>query len=188
MKNNGRLIVISGPSGAGKSTLLKRLLEKYKDRLKFSVSFTSRRPRVGEKDGEDYFFVSQEQFEKDIKDNIFLEWAIVHGNYYGTSKKYIEDIINSGFDCILDIDVQGGLNLMNKKIDALYIFISPPSIDVLKERLLKRSTDTLETIEKRIKNAENEIKYKDYYQYIVINDDIDIAFKELEKIIFKDIK
>jgi len=180
----GKLIVISGPSGAGKSTLLKMLLEKYKDKFRFSVSFTSRKPRIGEKDGEDYFFISQEEFEKNIKENIFLEWAVVHGNYYGTSKKYIEDIINSGFICILDIDVQGALNLMNKKIEALYIFISPPSIEILKERLLKRNTDTLETIERRIKNAENEMKYKDYYNHIVINDEIDRAFKELEDIIF----
>jgi len=180
----GRLIVISGPSGAGKSTLLKMLLEKYKGSLKFSVSFTSREPRVGEIDGQDYFFISQEQFEKDIKDDIFLEWAVVHGNYYGTSKKYIEDIINCGIDCILDIDVQGALNLMNKKIDALYIFIAPPSIEELKKRLLNRNTDTLETIEKRIKNAENEMKYKDYYNYVVVNDDLNEAFKKLERIVF----
>ncbi len=183
-KKKGRIIVISGPSGAGKSTLLKMLLEKYKEKIKFSVSFTSRSPRKGEIDGQDYFFITQEEFEKDIQNDIFLEWAIVHGNYYGTSKKYIEEIINSGFDCILDIDVQGARNLMNKKIDALYIFIAPPSIEELKKRLLNRNTDTIETIEKRIKNAEEEMKYKDYYNYIVINDNLEIAFKNLEKIIF----
>lgn len=183
-EKKGRLIVLSGPSGAGKSTLLKMVLKKYKKKVKFSVSFTSRKSRKGEKNGEDYFFITQEEFEKNIQNNIFLEWAIVHGNYYGTSKKYIEDIINDGFDCILDIDVQGAFNLKKNNITALYIFISPPSLEELKERLLKRNTDSLETIEKRIKNAEEEMKYKNYYDHVIINDNLNVAFKELEQIIF----
>ncbi len=180
----GRLIVISGPSGVGKSSLLKKLLTTYKGKMLFSVSYTSRERRGEEVDGVDYNFISQDEFEEKIKENVFLEWAIVHGNYYGTSNRYINNIINKGMDCILDIDVQGGLNLMSKKVDALYIFIAPPSIETLRERLTARATDSIETINRRVDNAKRELLEKDKYQYVVINDNFDIAFDRLEKIIY----
>ena len=183
-KQKGRIIVISGPSGVGKSSLLKKLLEKYEDRLRFSVSYTSRNKRVGEIDGVDYYFISNDEFKRDVDEGMFLEWAQVHDNFYGTSKRMVEEIVNNGFDCILDIDVQGSQNLMNKGIVATYIFIAPPSIESLKERLFKRSTDSTEVINKRLKNAEIELKYKDKYEHIVVNDSLDRAFSDLEKIIY----
>ena len=130
------------------------------------------------------FFVAKEDFEEDIKKDLFLEYAVVHGNYYGTSKTFIENVIKSGKECLLDIDVQGGLNLMSRKIDAMYIFIAPPSFEVLKERLFNRSTDSEDVIEKRLKNAKFELEQKEKYDYIVINDELDRAYEELKKIIF----
>jgi guanylate kinase len=179
-----RLVVVSGPSGVGKSALLKEILKKYRDKIEFSVSYTSRPIREGETEGVDYHFVDKTEFEKGIADNLFLEWARVHDNYYATSRQKVEEIINKGKDCLLDIDVQGASNLMKNNVNAVYIFIAPPDIDTLKKRLLKRNTDSIETIEKRIKNAEKEMDSKDKYHYIVINDDFNRALKELEKIIF----
>ena len=184
MNNHGRLIVVSGPSGAGKSSLLKKLLTKYKSRILFSVSYTSREKRIGEEDGVDYNFISKKEFEDKIKNNIFLEWAIVHSNYYGTSSEYIKNIIDKGIDCILDIDVQGGLNLMSKNIEAIYIFIAPPNIETLRERLIGRATDSIEVINKRVENAKKEMLEKDKYQYVIINDNFDDTFDKLEKIIY----
>lgn len=185
MNKKGRLIVITGPSGVGKTTLIKKLLNEYKDKVYFSVSFTSRLPRDSEIDGVDYYFISKEEFKKRVKRNKFLEYALVHDNYYGTDKKLVEDTVFSGKDCLLDIDVQGGLNLMSKNIKAIYIFIAPPSIITLKKRLLKRYTDTYDVIEKRVINAEKEIKEKDNYQYIITNDNFNKAYKELKTILFK---
>ena len=182
--NNKRLIVVSGPSGVGKSALLREILKKYGEMIEFSVSYTSRKMRDGEKEGIDYHYVSREEFEQGIEKGLFLEWANVHDNYYATSKEKVEEIIKKGKNCLLDIDVQGASNLMKNKVDAVYIFISPPDIETLRERLTKRNTDSIDTINKRIKNAEKEIEYRDKYQYIVINDDFNMALKELENIIF----
>jgi guanylate kinase len=183
--NKGILFVISGPSGAGKSSLIKEVLRRHKEKLGFSVSCTSRKIREGEKEGIDYFFISEDDFREKIDKDIFLEWAYVHGNYYGTSKEYIESIIIQGKNCILDIDVQGALILMDKKIEATYIFVAPPSIESLRKRLMQRGTDVRETIELRVKNAELELKFTNKYQYIVINDNFDRALSELENIILK---
>jgi len=180
--HKGRLLVVSGPSGVGKTTLIKMLLDKYKNDITFSVSHTSRGPRKGEMNGKDYIFVTKNEFKDGIKKDIFLEYAKVYENFYGTSKEQVEKVINSGKDCLLDIDVQGGISLMEKNIKAVYIFIAPPSLDVLKERLFKRSTDSVEVINKRLSVAEREIKQKDRYDYVIINENLDKAFTDLEKI------
>lgn len=182
MSKKGRLIVISGPSGVGKTTLLKKLLTKYKDHICFSISHTSRKKRKGEVDGKDYIFVSKSEFQDGIDKDVFLEYAVVHDNYYGTSSKQIEEVTDSGVDCLLDIDVQGGVCLMEKEIKALYIFIAPPSIDVLKERLLKRSSETDKQMATRLSNAEKELAEIDRYDHVVVNEDLEQAFSDLEKI------
>lgn len=184
MATKGRLIVVTGPSGVGKTTLLKKMLESHKKEMCFSVSHTSRAARNGEKEGIDYHFVSKEEFEKGIKNKIFLEYAEVHGNLYGTSKKCVDDILCSHKYCLLDIDVQGGLTLMSKNIDALYIFIAPTNLEVLKERLKKRAADTDEVIQKRVNVASDELKHKDKYDHVVVNDELEKAYNELEEIIF----
>ncbi len=179
------VIVISGPSGVGKSTLLKKIFEEYGDRVAFSVSYTSRPPRPGEVDGVDYFFVGPEVFKKNIDNGVFVEWANVHGNYYGTSKEYIRKINDSGRICILDIDVQGALQVKKSGISAKYVFIAPESIEVLRERLIKRGTETLDVIELRIENAKKELTQKENYEYIIKNNDFDKAYNELERVIFQ---
>lgn len=178
MKEKNLIIVLSAPSGAGKTTLCKALLKKFPEIL-YSVSCTSRPPRKGEKNGRDYFFVSKEEFEKMIKNNEFIEWAKVHGYYYGTPLKNIETAKKLKRDIVLDIDVQGGRKIKKKFKDAVMIFISPPSIKVLKERLIKRGKDSLKEIEKRIRIAKLEMKEKIFYDYEIINDDLKEAKKKL---------
>jgi guanylate kinase len=178
-EKKGAILIISGPSGCGKSTLLK---EVYKDinNYYFSISTTTRAPRVGEVNGVDYFFVSKEEFEEDIKNDDFLEYAKVHDNYYGTSLKPINKALEEGKLVIFDIDVQGH-EIVRNKINALVtsVFITTPSLKVLEERLNSRNTDSIEIIEKRIKNAKAEVEFFQDYDYLIINDDLQIAAKEL---------
>lgn len=180
--NKGRLYVISAPSGAGKSTLCSKIRERYPN-IQYSVSFTTRSPRKNETDGIDYFFTDKNTFKKMAENNDFLEWAEVHGNYYGTSKKYIDEALNAGADIFLDIDPQGAMQLKTKLSDkAVFIFISAPSIKDLKSRLRKRGTDSEEIINTRLKNAKKEVEYFSDYDYVIINGDNDDAIKHLEAV------
>lgn len=182
-KSRGLLIVVSGPSGAGKGTICKRIVENNKD-IKLSISMTSREPRGSEKDGVEYYFVSKEEFEKKIENDELLEYAIVHNNqYYGTPKANIENDLNKGISVILEIDIQGALKIQEKIKEALFIFIMPPSMEVLKDRLIKRNTETKDKILERFKTAYKEINEYKKYNYVVVNDNLDIAIDKVESII-----
>ncbi|MCR8709403.1 guanylate kinase [Aliarcobacter butzleri] len=178
----GAILIISGPSGCGKSTLLKEVYKNISDYY-FSISTTTREPRVGEVNGVDYFFVSKEEFEEDIKNGNFLEYAKVHDNYYGTSLKPIINALNEGKLVIFDIDVQGH-HLVRKKMNDFVtsVFITTPSLKVLEERLNNRNSDSLEVIEKRVKNAKKEIEFFDEYDYFIVNDNLESASNELVSI------
>ncbi|HQO21778.1 MAG TPA: guanylate kinase [Spirochaetota bacterium] len=166
-------VIISAPSGAGKSTLISRIMKKD-PRFSFSVSTTTRSPREGEKDGINYYFKDRKDFEKMIENDEFLEWAEVHGNLYGTSKKEVDRIHAAEKIPLFDIDVQGANNI-REKIAGVFVFIVPPSMEELKRRLLSRSTDSQETIELRIRNASAELAYAGIYDYVIVNDSLETA-------------
>ena len=175
----GAILILSGPSGCGKSTLLKEVYKDIDDYY-FSISTTTRAPRVGETNGVDYFFVTKEEFEVDIENGDFLEYAKVHDNYYGTSLKPINSALNEGKLVIFDIDVQGH-EIVRSKLDSIVtsVFITTPSLKVLETRLNSRNTDSLDIIEKRIKNAKGEVEYFQNYDYLIINDELEVAAKQL---------
>jgi len=181
-EQSGNLIIVSGPSGAGKSALAGKVLQTL-PKLKFSVSYTTRTPRGTEKDGVDYFFVSRSEFQSLIRGNDLLEWAEVHGNYYGTSIKYVEDLLEQGNDVLLDIDIQGAHIIREKRAAAVGIFILPPSYQVLRDRLHNRSLDDEVAMEQRLKRACKEIRHYKDYDYLIINENIDSAACELQSII-----
>lgn len=177
--NKGAILLLSGPSGCGKSSLLKKLYSVI-DNYYFSISTTTREPRIGEKDGVDYIFVTKEEFKKDINDGNFLEWAEVHGNYYGTSLKPIYRALEESKLIIFDIDVQGFEQVIKRLKDiTTTVFITTPTLEELEKRLYARGTDSQDVIEKRIKNAEDEIKYTQEYDYLIINDDLNEAADKL---------
>ncbi len=181
-KKKGDLFVISAPSGGGKSTLCTMLLKNV-DKLKMSVSFTTRGRRKGERNNRDYSFISERKFRGMIDRGEFAEWAMVHGNLYGTSVKRIKEINNRGYDIILDIDVQGARQIKQKIDDAFFIFILPPSMSVLRKRLTSRRTDSKEQVDMRLGIARKEMSACREYDYIVINKDLDTAYKQLASII-----
>lgn len=181
-KRQGTLFVISAPSGTGKTTLCKMLLKRNPD-IKLSVSYTTRQPRKGERNDVDYTFVSEPKFMKMIDKEEFAEWATVHGNFYGTSLKRLQTLNKAGYDIILDIDIHGAMQLKKNYQNAVYIFVAPPSMRVLKKRLAGRKTDSEDVIKKRLDNAKKEIAYYHCYDYMVINDNLDKAYMELESII-----
>lgn len=182
-KTKGLLIVISGPSGAGKGTICNEL-KKRNENIWISTSMTTRDPRGNEKDGVEYFFVSKEEFENDIKEGNFLEYATVHsGHYYGTPKKKIDKMLDNGYDVILEIDIQGALKVQEKVSEALFIFIMPPSMKELKERLIKRNTESIDKVLERFKTAYKEINEITKYNYVVVNDEILNATEKVEAII-----
>jgi guanylate kinase len=178
-EKKGAILILSGPSGCGKSTLLKEVYKDIADYY-FSISTTTRAPRTGEQNGVDYFFVTKEEFEKDIKNDDFLEYAKVHDNYYGTSLKPINKALEEGKLVIFDIDVQGH-EIVRTKLDSIVtsVFITTPSLSILEQRLNTRNTDSVEIIEKRIKNAKGEVEFFQDYDYLIINDNLEIAAKEL---------
>lgn len=181
-KKNGVVLVLSGPSGAGKSSLIDAIADDIGDYY-FSISTTTRPMREGEIEGVHYHFVSKEEFQKDIKEDLFLEYALVHGNYYGTSLKPVKEALSQGKLVIFDIDVQGNTAVKNRLGDiTTSVFITPPSLSELKRRLLKRSTDSKEVIENRIKMAKREIQRTSEYDFVIINDDFDLAADVLRQI------
>lgn len=182
----GLLIVYSGPSGVGKSTILHEVLKDESLNLEFSVSMTTRLPREGEADGKDYFFVSKETFKKAIEEDKFLEHARYVENYYGTPRDYVEQERNKGKNVILEIDVQGGLQVIEKCSDCISIFIMPPSIDELRSRLSGRGTEKEEVINKRVDQAQREIKQGSVYKYHVVNNDIETSIKVVSDILKKE--
>jgi guanylate kinase len=175
-------VVISAPSGSGKTTIINELMSSD-PRFEFSISTTTREKRNGEEEGRDYHYVKTAEFEKMIEKGEFLEWAMVHGNYYGTMKKEIDRISGTGNIPIFDVDVQGGMILKEKLDDAVFIFIMPPSRAALEERLTQRRTDNKDIIELRLKNADKELKSYQIYDYIVVNDYLDTALERLRSII-----
>lgn len=183
-KNNktGIIIVISAPSGTGKTTIIKELLKKCRW-IKRSVSITTRKARAKEKNKRDYFFVSKEKFTRMIREHKFIEWAKVLGYYYGTSREQIGKIIQSGYDAILNIDVQGASNVKKKEKNAVLIFVQPPSFKELKRRLVKRGQDSPDAINKRLKLAKKEMTYIKLYDYTVVNDNLKRAVENIMAII-----
>lgn len=181
-KKKGLLIVLSGPSGAGKGTICKALMEKEKD-LKLSISATTRQPRSGEIEGKNYFFKSEEEFEKMIENDSFLEWAKVYGHYYGTPKDFVLKNLDEGNDVVLEIDIQGALKIKEKFPEGVFIFVLPPSMEELKNRIKKRGTETEEEIIKRFKSAYEELNYVSRYNYVVINDSVEEAVEKIKAII-----
>ncbi len=170
----GLLVIISAPSGAGKTTLAKALVRAHPE-VRLSVSHTTRKPRPGDRDGVDYYFVEDETFDRMVEDGAFLEWAHVHANRYGTSNEEVKRLRDQGVDVLFDVDYQGGVSIMKVHDDAVSIFVMPPSFEVLEQRIRDRGTDTDEIIQRRLDNARHEMKQYGSYGYVVVNDDLDEA-------------
>ncbi len=181
-EKGGLVFVISAPSGTGKTTLVRRVMERVKG-LRFSVSYTTRSPRANEREGEDYYFVSPAIFQKMIEKGEFLEWAEVLGNRYGTAVSGIERLASKGIDLILDIDTQGAKKVMEKVEQAVLIYILPPSLETLRERLVKRGLDSPEMIEFRLASARGDMEEAHWYQYVIVNERIEDAIEKLKAII-----
>ena len=180
----GKFIIISGPSGAGKGTICDKLIRELD--AAYSISCTTRKPREGEINGVDYYFIGTDEFLKKIENGEFLEYNNYNGNYYGTLKSSVLDNISNGKDVFLEIDVNGAHNIKKVFDDALLIYIAPPSIEILRNRLISRNTESIDTIEKRLKIAEKELKEIDFYDYVVVNNDKNEAVKEIKAIILKE--
>ena len=182
-KNRGILTVVSGFSGSGKGTIMKELMKKYADSYALSISATTRNPRPGETDGVEYFFRTKEQFEQMIKDDALIEYAQFVGNYYGTPKAYVEEQLEAGKDVILEIEIQGALKVKKRFPDALLLFVTPPSAEELRKRLVGRGTETLEVINARLARAAEEASGMEAYDYLLVNDDLDRCVEEMHNLI-----
>jgi guanylate kinase len=181
-RREGLLFVVSAPSGAGKTTLCKALTDSLEN-LTHSISYTTRKPRPGEIDGRDYYFATEERFRNMVRAGDFAEWAQVHSNLYGTSRRVLDDMRTERIDVILDIDTQGAKQIKEKYHEAVFIFIMPPSLEILEERLRNRKSDHEEEIKKRMRRARDEIKDYTMYDYIIVNRDFERALAELRSIV-----
>lgn len=181
-KQEGKLFIISAPSGAGKTTLCNALLKRFPD-IHYSISHTTRSPRGNEKHGVDYFFIAKEDFKKKIKEGYWAEWAEVHGNFYGTSHGFLIQHLGQGLDVLLDIDVQGTRQILEGYPDSVTIFVMPPSMDALRFRLESRGTDTPEVIERRLRDASNEMDQHEFYRHVIVNDHLDKAVNQLIELV-----
>lgn len=182
MSKKGSLVIISGFSGAGKGTVVKELMKNY-ECYALSISATTRNPRPGEENGREYFFKTKEEFEELIRQDALYEYAQYVDNYYGTPKAYVEEQLAAGKDVILEIEVQGALKVKEKNPQALLLFVTPPSAEELKHRLIDRGTETVDVINDRMRRAAEESEIMDHYQYLVINDDLDTCVKEVHQLI-----
>jgi guanylate kinase len=181
IKSVGNIIVISAPSGAGKSSICNEII--FDRNIQYSISYTTRIKRKGEKNGKEYFFINTKTFKKMIEKYEFIEWAKVHGNYYGTSKTFLDETLKSGKDVLLEVDVQGGVSIKRQYPRACMIFIMPPNLKTLEERLIARNKDCKTTIKIRMKNAMKEFKYIKKYEYLVVNKELDNAVDAVRVII-----
>ena len=183
LEKKGILVVVSGFSGSGKGTIMKELLKKYPEQYALSISATTRQPREGETDGVEYFFKETKEFEQMIADGELLEYAQYVDNYYGTPKAYVEKQLADGKDVILEIEIQGALKVKKQFPQTLLLFVTPPSAEILKERLIGRGTEDMEIINKRLSRACEEAEGIENYDYLVINDDLDICVEEVHQMI-----
>lgn len=183
MTKRGMLIVLSGPSGVGKGTVRKALFEQPGNDFQYSISMTTRKPRPGEKNGVDYFFVSKEEFEHNIQTGQMLEYAKYVDNYYGTPLKYINDTLNAGKDVFLEIEVNGAMQVRSKVPNGVFIFLTPPDLMELKHRLIHRGTDSMDVINKRVHKSVGEIEMMQNYDYAVVNDKVENAVEKIKSII-----
>ena len=183
MAKRGMLIVLSGPSGVGKGTVRKEIFSQEGNNFDYSISMTTRQMRPGEVNGKDYYFVSKEEFEKEIADGGMLEYAQYVDNYYGTPLKYVNEMLDAGKDVFLEIEVKGAMQGREKVSDGLFIFLTPPDLMELRQRIINRGTDDLETIDKRMEKAKDEIEMMQNYDYAVVNDEVTKAAEKIKTII-----
>jgi guanylate kinase len=172
------LFIISSPSGGGKTTLCREVRQHFPDML-YSVSYTTRKPRKGEQDGVDYYFIDKIEFKTRINSGLWAEWAQVHGSYYGTDSRFLDEGLIAGHDILLDLDVQGTRQLLKRYSQCVAIFIRPPSLEALKRRLEARGSDSAQTIAVRLRNAEKEIAQQNLYHHVIVNDQLSVAISEL---------
>ncbi|XP_074627539.1 guanylate kinase-like isoform X1 [Acropora palmata] len=188
--SKARPLVLCGPSGCGKSTLTNRLLKDHPNKFGFSISHTTRGPRPGEVNGREYYFTDRVSMQKSVDAGEFIEWAIYNGNMYGTSKKAIQDVLDSGKACVLDIDMQGVKKMKNSGVDCYYIFVKTPSLEELEKRLRSRGTETEESLLKRLEIAKKELAFAETpgnFNRVIINDDLDRAYNEFHDTVSKNI-
>ena len=183
MAKRGMLIVLSGPSGVGKGTVRKEIFSQEGNNFDYSISMTTRQMRPGEVNGKDYYFVSKEEFEKEIADGGMLEYAQYVDNYYGTPLKYVNEMLDAGKDVFLEIEVKGAMQVREKVSDGLFIFLTPPDLMELRQRIINRGTDDLETIDKRMEKAKDEIEMMQNYDYAVVNDEVTKSAEQIKTII-----